>query len=74
MICRSCECSDTEPCVSEQGETCSWVPSERDLCSFCHELRCALLGIDPQPSNNIVVVSEGEAQRYIDELREVGVL
>lgn len=32
-LCRTCACSEYDPCHDELGATCSWV--EDDLCSAC---------------------------------------
>ena len=36
-ICLDCGCTGGDPCVNEDGNTCSWTDDEHDLCSFCEK-------------------------------------
>ena len=36
MKCRVCGCTDSEPCIGTNGETCAW--SEVGLCDFCADV------------------------------------
>ena len=31
--CRICGCTEDNPCIDENGDTCSWVDGKKDLCS-----------------------------------------
>jgi len=33
--CCECSCTDDEPCVDEEGNTCFWVDPEHTICSEC---------------------------------------
>lgn len=36
-VCERCGCTDEEPCIAGNGETCSWVDEYKNLCTFCLE-------------------------------------
>lgn len=33
--CSACGCTQMDPCVDEDGDTCGWASREPRLCSFC---------------------------------------
>ena len=35
--CRVCDCTENNPCIDNNGGTCSWVKGD-DLCSACVEV------------------------------------
>lgn len=48
-VCRICGCTETTPCIDDNGDSCSWV--KPNLCSACVE-KTENSGVDPR--NNIV--------------------
>jgi hypothetical protein len=49
--CRECGCSDNNPCIDENGQTCAWAAD--DLCTFCAETQ------EPR----VQLYSEGDLRR-----------
>ena len=46
MSCRICSCTEIDPCVGEQGQTCAWAALE--FCSSCAARIAAILFADPE--------------------------
>lgn len=34
-VCRKCGCSQFDPCVTPEGDCCSWTDRTQTLCSTC---------------------------------------